>query len=274
MQNTIGESWTELIWLMAAPLVFLGASYLYRWLYREQSGLWTGQPGENTSNELLAGISDVSVADQTEAEQLRRELAAQRPFYLPEVVSRIFSHYPQTWCVAGGWALDLHLERKIREHEDIEIAVLRRDQDLLWEHLIGWQPHFVVPGADDEPQAWEKGVRLELPVHEIHTRPPQSGINELEILLNEADGDQWIYRRDPRITRPLSKTVLTGSLGIPYLAPEIVLLYKSKEPKPKDEQDFHIALPAFTTDQLAWLGQVLQQVDPSHPWLAELNGHS
>ncbi|AKT51650.1 nucleotidyltransferase domain-containing protein [Arsenicicoccus sp. oral taxon 190] len=32
------------------------------------------------------------------------------------------------WAIAGGWALDLHLGEQTREHADLDILVLRRDQ--------------------------------------------------------------------------------------------------------------------------------------------------
>ena len=52
--------------------------------------------------------------------------------------------------------------------------------------------------------------------------------------------------------------------GIPFLAPEIVLLYKSKAPRPTDEADVRMALPALTTEQREWLRLAIEMGSESH----------
>jgi hypothetical protein len=42
------------------------------------------------------------------------------------------------WFVAGGWAIDLFLEKTTRPHEDIEIAIFRKNQLALQDYLDGW----------------------------------------------------------------------------------------------------------------------------------------
>lgn len=49
-----------------------------------------------------------------------------------------FARYSLPWYVAGGWAVDLFLGRRTRPHEDIEVAVLRRDQGSLRHAFEGW----------------------------------------------------------------------------------------------------------------------------------------
>ena len=39
------------------------------------------------------------------------------------------------------------------------------------------------------------------------------------------EGDEWVYRRDPMVRRPLANVGRVTADGIPYLAPEIVTLY-------------------------------------------------
>ncbi|MFD1357870.1 nucleotidyltransferase domain-containing protein [Fictibacillus halophilus] len=45
--------------------------------------------------------------------------------------NNIFSDIPVYWWIAVGWALDLHLDRITREHEDIDIVILRSEHLLL-----------------------------------------------------------------------------------------------------------------------------------------------
>jgi uncharacterized protein YecT (DUF1311 family) len=51
------------------------------------------------------------------------------------------------------------------------------------------------------------------------------------------------------------------------MAPEIVLLFKAKHARPKDEADFAGTLDALGVAQRAWLADALATVHPGHPWL-------
>jgi hypothetical protein len=54
------------------------------------------------------------------------------------------------------------------------------------------------------------------------------------------------------------------------LAPEIVLLFKSKAPRPVDEHDFRVAQPLLDSEARAWLSAVLERTAPGHPWATVL----
>lgn len=58
--------------------------------------------------------------------------------------------------------------------------------------------------------------------------------------------------------------------GIRYLLPQIVLVYKARLRRPKDEPDFEAALPILTEPQRAWMRQALASVVPDHHWLDRL----
>lgn len=62
--------------------------------------------------------------------------------------------------------------------------------------------------------------------------------------------------------------------GIPYLAPEAVLLFKAKYRRDKDETDFARALPKLNAAQRRWLRGCLTQTHPGHAWLEILQAHS
>ncbi|HUY52034.1 MAG TPA: hypothetical protein VMV92_41095 [Streptosporangiaceae bacterium] len=57
---------------------------------------------------------------------------------------------------------------------------------------------------------------------------------------------------------------------MPDLAPEIVLLFKAKAIRPKDEADFTGTVPPLATAQRAWLRRSLLRVRPDHPWIDRL----
>jgi hypothetical protein len=58
---------------------------------------------------------------------------------------------------------------------------------------------------------------------------------------------------------------------IPYLVPEIVLLYKAKNVRENDERDFEAALPSLSTEQKTWMRRALDVVHPGHAWSAKLS---
>lgn len=190
-------------------------------------------------------------------------------FGVTEAVRSLMQWYNRPWYIAGGWAIDLFLNRRTREHEDVEVATLRDDQRELRTHLTGWQFSKALPGKGGL-QTWEEGEWLELPVHEIHARREGGEPSSLEILLNESEGDVWRYRRNPAVTRYLADIGMTSSHGIPFLRPEIVLLYKAKRPRARDEEDFSNVLESLATEARGWLRRAVELCHPGHAWLREL----
>lgn len=116
-------------------------------------------------------------------------------------------------------------------------------------------------------EKWDKGEWLDLPVHEIHAQKADRDPSKLEILLNESSGDEWRFRRNLKITRPLSMIGLFSKDGIPFLSPEIVLLYKAKDPTENDEADLNNALEVLRGKRRHWLKQAIQACYPGHPWI-------
>jgi hypothetical protein len=78
---------------------------------------------------------------------------------------------PVPWYVAGGWAIDLFLGRVTRDHRDVDLAIARADQRLVYDHIGDRTWSKIVPHPEGltgqgtiEP--WD-GTRLDLPVHQI-----------------------------------------------------------------------------------------------------------
>ena len=168
------------------------------------------------------------------------------------------------WGFAGGWAIDLSIGRLSRRHDDLDIAVFREDQTILYDRLSGWDWSVV---RDGQTQGW-RGHWLEAPVHELRARQ-RDGL-ELEFLLNERVGQRWRYRRDPRVTAPVDRVLLMCG-HYPVLAPEIVLLFKSKHLRPKDHWDFAAALPLLSAEARQWLATALTLTHPGHAWISVIS---
>jgi hypothetical protein len=84
------------------------------------------------------------------------------------------------------------------------------------------------------------------------------------------DGDTWICRRDESIRFPYGEIIHHTKDGIPYLAPELVLLFEAKHVRRKDQADFDATFPHLTPAQRETLTERLARAHPGHRWPAGL----
>ncbi len=188
-------------------------------------------------------------------------------FALPLQIKELMSDFKPSWFVAGGWAIDLFLEKETRSHQDVEIAIFRKDQAALHFHFDGWLLQKFVKGKSF---VWSLDEWLALPTHEIHGFNKTAQPSQIEILLNESNETDWIYRRNQEVRRLLSKVQLESSMDVKFLCPEIVLLYKSTNPQPKDEQDFQAVVEYLDSEQMEWLRDAIKVCNSEHHWLRSL----
>ncbi len=96
----------------------------------------------------------------------------------------------------------------------------------------------------------------------------------IDFLWGDIESDVWRYRRNPSVIRGIDRMALQTADGIPFLAPELVLLFKSKNTsgknRSKDQADFETVRPFLEPERQAWLRWALLLSDPAHPWIAEL----
>lgn len=169
---------------------------------------------------------------------------------------------PCLWFVGGGWAIDLFVGRETRPHGDIDICVFRDDQHILQSHFAGWDLSYIENSA---AKPWPADMHISLPQHEVWAKRDEEA---LEFLLSEHDGGNWVSRRDNRIRLPLLQAVrVNRATGIRFLAPQAMLLFKSKAARDKDTADFNACWPMMSAVQQAWLRTHLGD---EHPWMARL----
>jgi GrpB-like predicted nucleotidyltransferase (UPF0157 family) len=186
-------------------------------------------------------------------------------------VAEELRNMPCRWYICGGWALDLFRRHVTRVHLDVDVLVPRADQLAMRKHLAdrGWS--LITSSLDGKHlEPWPLDVRLEPPRHQVHALRDGAHI---DILLTDLDG-AWHYRREPTIIRDLSRIGLRSPEGISYLAPELVLLFKSINTSGRerynDQRDFAGTYLCLEPERQAWLRWALTAVDPSHPWIARL----
>lgn len=186
--------------------------------------------------------------------------------WTPVEVARRLAGIAVPWCVAAGWALDLFRGRQTREHGDIEIAIPAAG----FAAVRGRFPGYAFDGAGSG-RIWEDATPDVLAaVHQTWLRDPATGDYLLDVFREPHDGDTWICRRDETIRLPYRDIIHRTRDRIPYLAPELVLLFKAKHARQKDQADFDATVPHMTKAQREALAGLLARVHPGHPWLADL----
>jgi hypothetical protein len=138
-------------------------------------------------------------------------------------VKTIMDKYGFPWFIAGGWAIDLFLNQETRIHNDIEIGIYRKNQMQLYRYFGKHKKYYVDNKnhiGKHERREWNKEY-LRLPIHELYVEYDDLAI---EVLLNEKDGSNWVYRRNEKIKLDENKVIHFTGDRIPYLCPEIVIL--------------------------------------------------
>lgn len=177
-----------------------------------------------------------------------------------EAVGR-FRSVSSRWWLSGGQALVAHLGRSWRDHADTDIGVCRTDVSGIVEALPGWDLQVAAAGV---LSAWDgRPLVAEQSQNNLWCRPTPSSPWALDVTLGDGTEEDWVYRRDPSVRRAWAEAVLVTSGGVPYLAPELQMLFKSTRPRPKDDVDARVVLPALAPDRLRWLAERLPN---DHRW--------
>lgn len=184
----------------------------------------------------------------------------------PEDITRLLAGVTVPWYVAAGWALDLFRGEQTREHADLEIAVPAVSFGAVRAALAGYDLEVVGAG-----RTWP----LDSPAFDVMFQTwvsePGSGVYRLDIFREPQRDGAWACRRDETITLPYERIIRHTGAGIPYLAAEIVLLFKAKHAaEPKNQADFDGTLPLLDAAAVAWLRWALPRVHPGHPWIGAL----
>lgn len=180
--------------------------------------------------------------------------------------------------------------RKIFEHSDIDICVFEKDREKILRYMLqnNWNVYefrgqgkvrplnaaslsetgrnFMCTNGECDIVNFYPCEEENFLYHEfIHTGIKE--FNYVEFLFNITDEDYFVFDKNQGIKRELSKAILLNS-GIPYLAPEIVLLYKSSWSENVEYQyDFEQTYWQMNDEQKMWFSQNLDVLySKGHRW--------
>ncbi|WP_235916217.1 hypothetical protein [Antrihabitans cavernicola] len=163
--------------------------------------------------------------------------------------------------MAAGWALHLFSDSAAREHADTEIAIPAEGFNEIMDALPDFEWDVVGDGRI-WPFPEQRAIHFQ-----TWLREPATGIYRLDVFREPSIDEHWVCRRDATITLPYRELILHSSNGIPYVIPEVALLFKAKHLRPKDAADFYNVLPAMDQARRSRLHSWLSKVHPGHPWI-------
>lgn len=211
-----------------------------------------------------------------------------------------------TYAFCGGYALELFLNKTLRSHSDVDIVVFEEDKSSIIKYVLnkGWNIYehksewinnkqansylHLVQNPNDEDVFHLSGVWAIKPDCSLIKLKPKLGENNsfiyeiinkeqlnfdfFEIIFNKQQDGNFVIdsftSQNNNITRELNKAILYGD-GIPYLAPEIILLMishpaylKSDYHREKNIIDFNSTVPLLSKDSKDWLINALEIAYP------------
>jgi hypothetical protein len=196
--------------------------------------------------------------------ELLGEDVAWEPWTPDDVMTRLSSTNTR-WYVVAGWALDLFIGHQTRPHDDIEIGVPTDSFEEIRKALGDFDFDVV-----DSGRRWPLISDAYASTFQTWLRDPKTGVYHLDIFREPHNGSEWLCRRNESIRMPYSQLICYSRDGIPYMSPEVALLFKAKGLREKDQVDFDEVLPLLSPRQIDWLRENLELLHPGHVWLRAL----
>jgi len=209
------------------------------------------------------------------------------------------------YAICGGFGLDMFAGREIRTHGDFDIAIFAEDKRRAVQFLLDndwpvygrfgevgpiWQYLFYKINDildnfwDDLPNVWSvkhggspEMFKLERLLGDgridvySYKQPSEWHVKELnfiELGFDKREDGDYVAQENPRVALPMDKAILYRD-GIPYLAPEITLFYKSGKSsmegayaKPRTIADYKAIMPMLSDRSKKWL---LDSIDATYP---------
>lgn len=195
------------------------------------------------------------------------------------------------YSFCGGYAIELFLNKEIRTHGDIDVSVYWNDRDkiILYMKSLGWDVYemcgngmaHMINDINNQMRIKRNIFCIKDNCELVNLNPQsknemyylefnhsgQTKLNFVEFLFNDRTETDFLYARNTKLTRCLSKAILISN-NISFLAPELILLYKSTDIEREGYQlDYEEAICSMDFEQKQWLLNALVTMYPEgHPW--------
>ncbi len=154
-----------------------------------------------------------------------------------------------------------------RDHEDIDVAVLRTDTARLLS-ILAAEYHVWANAAGALTPVLDRRVDVPAEAQQLWVR--RNALSPWEVDFVVADG-RWVWRHDPTVAMALSDVTWVDDNGVRFARAEIVLAHKAKWRTPKDDLDFNATWPLLAENARSWLRTTVTRMYPDHPWLRDMS---
>jgi hypothetical protein len=176
----------------------------------------------------------------------------------PEQVAELLSASGRRWWIAGGRAA--RAGAAPRPHEDTDVTVLAADVDETRRAMRDWH---LWENYNGTLRPLLPGIPLTAGCHQLWVRRDSGQPWRMEFLVDYVStGEEWVFKRDTGVRVPWARAAHTVD-GIRYIRPEIALLYKAGQDRPKDRAD--LAAARLDRTGRAWLADTLERLG-HHEW--------
>ena len=208
--------------------------------------------------------------------------------------NNLLKHGGFDYAFCGGLAIELFLDKTVREHGDIDISAYwgERDKIILFMQSLGWEVYELCGGGMAHhitnvvhQMRIKRNIFCMTDACDMVSLTPsdkpdmflvdfdskgQEKLAFIEFLFNDKSDNSFLYARNHDVSLALSQAILSRR-GIKYLAPEIVLLYKSTDTVREGYQlDYDLAMERMSPEQKEWLMAALKTMSPAgHKWIME-----
>lgn len=186
----------------------------------------------------------------------------------PAAFAQQMTGFDRPWWIVGGWAIEAATGFR-REHEDTDVSILACDVPAFVRFMQGRWHVWNNVGGVLHPLG-ERWPTVDEPASQLWLRADAAAPWIVDIPLTPDDNGRWTNKVVTGHVAEVESVTWVADDGIRYLLPEIVLVYKARLRRPKDDPDFEATLPCLNAERLAWLRESLTAVVPDHPWLDRL----
>jgi len=186
----------------------------------------------------------------------------------PPGFAREMEGFDRPWWVVGGWAIEAATGFR-REHEDLDVSMLACDVPAFVEFVRGRWHVWNNVGGVLHPLG-DRWPTVDEPDSQLWLRADATSPWVVDMPLTPDDDGRWTNKRLPGHVDEVENVTWVAGDGLRYLLPEIVLVYKARLRRAKDDSDFRATLPTLTDERRTWMRQGVAAVDPEHPWLQSL----
>ena len=216
----------------------------------------------------LAGppSAGVPAAPHLPPEDFRRWYGTWDPLE-PSSIAAFMDGFDRPWWIIGGWSIQA-FTGVARPHEDLDISILSSDAEAFGLFLgVDWTPWNVDEGWFRPFDHRFAEVR---PDSQLWVRRDARSPWILDVPFTPDTGGRWTNKRRPAHTEDLEDVTWVAPDGLRYSRPEVTLMFKAAQARPKDRLDAEVALPRLDAHARRWLRDAVAGLDPGHPWVTAL----